>query len=43
VGDDLNTIVQFLEPGATTYSAVQVVETLLSKVAAEEPAMAATA
>ncbi|MDR3742073.1 MAG: nitronate monooxygenase [Terracidiphilus sp.] len=31
VGDDLNTIVQFLEPGATSYSAAHVVETLLGE------------
>lgn len=37
VGDDLNTIVQFLEPGQTSYSASHVVETLLSKLAAPEP------
>jgi nitronate monooxygenase len=38
VGDDLNTIVQFLEPGSTSYSAADVVHSLLSKVAVEEPA-----
>jgi nitronate monooxygenase len=30
VGDDLNTIAQFLSPGRTTYSAADVVESLLS-------------
>ncbi len=48
VGDDLNTIAQFLAPGRETYSAVQVVESLLSKATAEpveaaEPLLAATA
>ncbi len=43
VGDDLNTIVQYLEPGSTSYSAVHVVEMLLSKVAVEQHAFAATA
>ncbi len=48
VGDDLNTIAQFLAPGRESYSAVQVVQSLLSKVAAEpaeaaEPVLAATA
>ncbi len=48
VGDDLNTIAQFLAPGRESYSAAQVVESLLSKVAAEpaataEPVLAATA
>ena len=48
VGDDLNTIVQFLKPGSDSYSASKVVETLLSKVAAEPevtqvPVLAATA
>jgi nitronate monooxygenase len=33
VGDDLNTIVQFIAPGATSYSAAHVVETLLSQTA----------
>ena len=37
-GDDLNTVVQFLKPGETSYSAVHVVETLLSKLdGAEDP------
>ncbi|MGA7106222.1 MAG: hypothetical protein WBY75_00660, partial [Terracidiphilus sp.] len=35
VGDDLNTIVQFLEPGRESYSAVDVVKSLLSKLAPE--------
>lgn len=48
VGDDLNTIAQFLAPGRDSYSATDVVESLLSKVAAEpevstEPVLAATA
>jgi hypothetical protein len=30
VGDDLNTIAQFLAPGRTTYSAADVVASLLS-------------
>jgi nitronate monooxygenase len=47
-GDDLNTVVQFLAPGATSYSAVDVVKSLLSKVVstpvdAIEPVLAATA
>jgi nitronate monooxygenase len=37
-GDDLNTVVQFLKPGATSYSAVDVVHSLLSKVEAPKPA-----
>ncbi len=32
VGDDLNTIAQFLEPGRESYSAADVVHSLLSKV-----------
>jgi len=47
VGDDLNTIAQYLEPGQESYSAVHVVETLLSlSREVEEPAereLAATA
>ncbi len=47
VGDDLNTIAQYIEPGQESYSAVHVVETLLSlSREAEEPAereLAATA
>jgi len=39
-GDDLNTVVQFLEPGRASYSAVDVVRSLLSKVDAE-PVMTA--
>lgn len=35
-GDDLNTVVQFLKPGATSYSAVDVVKSLLSKVVPEQ-------
>ena len=40
-GDDLNTVVQFLAPGATSYSAVEVVHSLLSKV--QGPTFAAIA
>jgi nitronate monooxygenase len=44
VGDDLNTIVQYLEPGKTSYSAAHVVETLLGEKVAEQPMpLAATA
>jgi nitronate monooxygenase len=47
VGDDLNTIVQYLKPGHDSYSAVDVVETMLSmSMDMEEPAereLAATA
>jgi hypothetical protein len=47
VGDDLNTIVQYLRPVQDSYSAVHVVESLLSmSVDLEEPAereLAATA
>jgi nitronate monooxygenase len=35
VGDDLNSIVQFMEPGQTAYSAEHVVRTLLSKLEPE--------
>ena len=35
IGDDLNTVVQFLAPGHNSYSAADVVASLLSKVAAE--------
>jgi nitronate monooxygenase len=34
-GDDLNTVAQFLAPGRESYSAVDVVESLLSEVVAE--------
>jgi nitronate monooxygenase len=38
VGDDLNTVAQYLAPGRTSYSAVDVVESLLSlSMAVEEP------
>ena len=44
VGDDLNTVAQFLAPGRTSYSAADVVESLLSltvnPVAETEPALA---
>lgn len=45
VGDDLNTIGQFLAPGAASYGAADVVESLLSglPVREDERAMAATA
>lgn len=46
VGDDLNTVAQFLAPGRTTYSAADVVESLLSlsaDVAVAERELAATA
>ena len=48
VGDDLNTIAQFLAPGRETYSAADVVRSLLSGVASEtadeaEPLILATA
>jgi nitronate monooxygenase len=44
VGDDLNTIAQFLAPGCESYSAADVVENLLSlSTEAAEPALAATA
>lgn len=39
-GDDLNTVVQFLEPGQESYSAVDVVRSLLSKVEAGPVMMA---
>jgi nitronate monooxygenase len=45
VGDDLNTVAQFLAPGRTSYRAADVVESLLSQSAetvAVEPALAAT-
>jgi nitronate monooxygenase len=41
VGDDLNSIARFMGLGRTTYSAADVVESLLSLVPAEEPAEAA--
>jgi nitronate monooxygenase len=37
VGDDLNTIATFLAPGRTSYSATDVVKSLMSLVAEEEP------
>ena len=36
IGDDLNTVMQFLAPGQDSYSAADVVASLLSKVAAEQ-------
>jgi nitronate monooxygenase len=41
VGDDLNSVVQFLAPGQLSYSAVDVVDSLLSEVAEIQPAVAA--
>ena len=41
VGDDLNSVVQFLAPGQLSYSAVDVVHSLLSGVASMQPAVAA--
>lgn len=38
VGDDLNSIAQFLTPGRETYSAADVVKSLLSELSVEEPA-----
>jgi nitronate monooxygenase len=38
VGDDLNSIAQFLAPGRESYSAADVVKSLLSKLSVEEPA-----
>ncbi len=50
VGDDLNTIAQFLAPGRESYTAADVVKSLLSKLSAEpeaealeEPVLVATA
>jgi nitronate monooxygenase len=46
VGDDLNTVAQFLAPGRTSYRAADVVASLLSltsEAVADEPVMAATA
>jgi nitronate monooxygenase len=44
VGDDLNTVAQFLAPGATTYTAADVVNKLLGGVstAAAQPAQVDT-
>ena len=36
IGDDLNNVVQFLAPGQESYSAADVVASLLSKVAVEQ-------
>jgi len=41
VGDDLNSVVQFLAPGQLSYSAVDVVDTLLSGDESRRPALAA--
>ena len=41
VGDDLNSVVQFLAPGQISYSAVDVVHSLLSGVASMQAAVAA--
>jgi nitronate monooxygenase len=43
VGDDLGTIVNFLAPGRTSYTAAEVVEKLLSRVAAPKVELAVTA
>lgn len=43
VGDDLNSIVAFLDPGATSYPAARVVEALLSGAGIEAEPVAATA
>jgi nitronate monooxygenase len=48
IGDDLNTVAQFLAPGREAYSAADVVQALLSGVASEtadeaEPLVLATA
>jgi nitronate monooxygenase len=46
IGDDLNTVAQFLAPGRNSYSAADVVESLLSLTAeaiAQEPVLAITA
>jgi nitronate monooxygenase len=40
IGDDLNTVVQFLAPGQESYSAADVVASLLSKVATEQEIVA---
>lgn len=37
VGDDVNKIAQFLAPGRTSYSAMDVVKLLLSKIGVEQP------
>jgi len=41
IGDDLSTVGQFLAPGATTYTAAEVVRALLAGVEAAEPECAA--
>lgn len=41
VGDDLNTVAHFLAPGATSYSAADVVQTLMAGLEAKQPALAA--
>jgi nitronate monooxygenase len=38
IGDDLNTVAQFLAPGRTSYSAADVVASLLSLTVDETPA-----
>jgi hypothetical protein len=43
VGDDLNTVAQFLAPGRSSYSAADVVESLLSLSAEIKPAPAVAA
>jgi nitronate monooxygenase len=41
VGDDLNTVAHFLAPGASSYSAADVVQTLMAGLEAKQPALAA--
>lgn len=43
MGDDVNTIVQFLKPGADSYSAEDVIDMVLSQVEAEEEPIACLA
>jgi hypothetical protein len=43
VGDDLNTVAQFLAPGRSSYSAADVVESLLSLTVEVEPQLTMTA
>jgi nitronate monooxygenase len=40
VGDDLNSVAQFLQPGATSYDAIDVIESLLKAEQRDEPAVA---
>ena len=43
VGDDLNTVVRFLAPGSTSYSAAHVVEVLLGEIVTGDPPRTASA